>query len=158
MNDKTKNTIVNSSLGVFKQVLNTIISFVPYRYWNRNVRFIFNKYAIYKKFKVEEIVPLNKISLIEEPDEGNSFLLKSGEEKYLMVETSTSFNWIGTRLKLYDINNVDGNFSKYLHDNDQEDHNGNRHKLFVFSYIEGEMLKDYLLKVNNEEAYNLGIL
>ena len=34
---------------------------------------------VYKKFKVEEIIPLNKISLINEPEEGDSFILKSGE-------------------------------------------------------------------------------
>ena len=112
---------------------------------------------IYKKFMVEEIVPLNKTTLFREPEEGNSFLLKSGEEKYLMVETSTSFYWVSSRCMLYDINNVEGNFAKYLHDYDQEDHNGERHKLFVFSYIDGESLKDYLSNLDKVEAYNLGL-
>ncbi len=35
---------------------------------------------IYKKFKVEEIIPLNKISLNKEPDEGDNFVLVSGEK------------------------------------------------------------------------------
>lgn len=112
---------------------------------------------VYKKYKIEEIIPLSKISLDYEPEEGDCFLLKSGENKYLMVETSTDFfHWVGARLMLYEINKIDGNFAKYLHDHDQEDHNGKRHKLFVFSYIEGEPLKDYLLKVDKKEAYNLG--
>lgn len=111
---------------------------------------------VYKKFKVEEIIPLNKISLNNESDEGDSFILISGENKYLMVATSTNFYWVGSRLMLYEINKIDGNFSKYLHDYEQEDHNRKRHRLFVFSYIEGESLKDYLRKVNKEEAYKLG--
>ena len=111
---------------------------------------------VYKKFKVEEIIPLNKISLNKESDEGDSFILISGENKYLMVETSTDFYWVSSRLMLYEINKIDGNFSKYQHDYEQEDHNGKRHRLFVFSYIEGEALKDYLQKVDKEEAYKLG--
>ncbi len=35
---------------------------------------------VYKKFKVEEIIPLNKISLNHEPDEGDSFILASGAQ------------------------------------------------------------------------------
>ena len=51
---------------------------------------------VYKKYKIEEIIPLTKISLDYEPEEGDSFLLKSGENKYLMVETSTDFfHWVG---------------------------------------------------------------
>lgn len=111
---------------------------------------------VYKKFKVEEIIPLNKITLNSEPEEGDSFILKSGENKYLMVETSTNFYWVGSRLMFYEINKINGNFAKYLHDWDQEDHNGKRHKLFVFSYVEGTPLKNYLLKVDEKEAYNLG--
>ena len=111
---------------------------------------------VYKKFKVEEIIPLDKISLNHEPDEGDSFILISGENKYLMVETSTDFYWVGSRLMLYELNKIDGNFAKYLHDWDQNDHNGNWHKLFVFSYIEGEPLKDYLSKIDKNNAYNLG--
>ena len=111
---------------------------------------------VYKKYKVDEIISLDKISINKEPLEGDSYLLKSGDNKYLMVETSTDFNWVGTRLMLYEINKIDGNFAKYLHDNDQEDHKGDRHKLFVFSYIEGETLKEYLQKTNNDEAYILG--
>lgn len=111
---------------------------------------------VYKKFKINEIIPSDKISLNDEADEGDSFILISEKNKYLMVETSTNFNWVSSRLMLYEINNIDGNFAKYLHDWEQEDHNGKRHKLFVFSYIEGVALKDYLLKVDNKEAYNLG--
>ena len=59
----------------------------------------------------------------------------------------SDFTTISSRCMLYDINNVEGNFAKYLHDHDQEDHNGERHRLFVFSYIEGESLKDFLSKV-----------
>ena len=57
---------------------------------------------------------------------------------------------------LHEINNINGDFAKYLHDYDQEDHTGKRHRLFVFSHIEGESLKDYLAKVDKEEAYKLG--
>ena len=88
---------------------------------------------VYKKFKIKEIIPSDKISLNDEADEGDSFILISEKNKYLMVETSTNFNWVSSRLMLYEINNIDGNFAKYLHDWEQEDHNGKRHKLFVFS-------------------------
>lgn len=112
---------------------------------------------VYKKFNVEESIPLNKISLDNETNEGDSFILKSKENKYLMVETSSNFSrWVGSRIMLNDINKVDGNFAKYLHDYEQEDHNGNWHRLFVFDYIEGEKVQDYLLKVCEEDAYNLG--
>ena len=111
---------------------------------------------VYKKFKIKEIIPANKVSINNESDEGDSYILVSDDNKYLMVETSTNFYWVASRLMLYDINKIGGNFAKYLHDWEQEDHNGKRHKLFVFSYIEGVALKDYLLKVDNKEAYNLG--
>ncbi len=111
---------------------------------------------VYKKFKIEEIVPLNKKTINKESDEGDSFILISGKDKYLMVETSTNFYWVSSRLMLYEINKIDGNFAKYLHDWEQEDHNGKRHKLFVFSYVDGEPLKDYLSKIDKKEAYNLG--
>lgn len=111
---------------------------------------------VYKKYKIEKIIPQNKISLNKEMDEGDSFLLISGDNKYLMVETSTDFCWVSSRLMLKEINKIEGNFAKYLHDWDQDDHNEKRHRLFVFSYIEGEPLKYYLSKVNAIEAYNLG--
>lgn len=111
---------------------------------------------VYKKFKIEEIIPANKISINNEEDEGDSFILVSGDNKYLMVETSPNFYWVASRLMLYEINKIDGNFSKYLHDWEQEDHNGKVHRLFVFNHIEGEPLKDYLSKVDKKEAYGLG--
>ena len=111
---------------------------------------------VYKKFKVEEIIPLGKIKLNKESEEGDSFLLKSGESKYLMVETSTDFYWVGVHLMLSEINGVNASFAKHLHDYEQNDHNGKRRRLFVFSYIEGEPLKDYLAKINKEETYMLG--
>ena len=111
---------------------------------------------VYKKFQIEEIVPFGKIAINGEFDEGDCFILRSGENKYLMVETGTDFNWVSSRLMLYEINNLNCGFARYLHDNEQEDHNGKRHRLFVFSHIEGDPLKSYLLKVNQEDAYNLG--
>ena len=112
---------------------------------------------IYKKFNVKNIIPIGKIRINDEQDQGDSFIIENDEEKHLMVETSTDFNWVGTRLRLYEIKNLNVNVAKYLHDYCQEDHNDVRHTLFVFSYIDGEYLKDYLLKVNNNEAYKLGI-
>lgn len=111
---------------------------------------------VYKKFKIEEIIPSNKIVLNNESNEGDSFILVNGDNKYLMVETSTDFYWVSIRLMLNEINKIDRGFGKYLHDWEQEDHNGRRHRLFVFSHIEGEPLKDYLSKVDKKEAYNLG--
>lgn len=111
---------------------------------------------IYKKFKVEKITPYKKFNVNVEPEEGESFILESGENKYLMVETSTSFNWVHTRSYYYEINPLDINVAKYLHDYDQEDHKNERHKLFVFSYIDGEPLKTYLNKIDEQKAYKLG--
>ena len=111
---------------------------------------------VYKKFNVQNIIPLGRVPLNQEPDQGNRFILESCENKYLMVETDTSFTWVGTRLYLYEINSLEVNVAKYLHDYDQEDHNNERHKLFVFLYIEGESLKDYLKRINETESYNLG--
>ena len=71
---------------------------------------------VYKKYKIEKIIPQNKISLNKEMDEGDSFLLISGDNKYLMVETSTNFYWVSSRLMLKEINKIEGNFAKYLHD------------------------------------------
>ena len=70
------------------------------------------KLTIYiKKFKVEEIVSQNKIFSNLDWDEGESFILKSGDNKCLMVETSTNFSWVSSRLKFYEINKIDGNFN-----------------------------------------------
>ena len=111
---------------------------------------------VYKKFKIKEIIPSNKVSINNESDEGDSYILVSDDNKYLMVETSTNFYWVASRLMLYDINKIGGNFARYIHDWEQEDHNGKRHRLFVFSHIEGEPLQDYLSKADKKEAYNLG--
>ena len=128
-----------------------------YNYYKTITDIVAKNNDIYNKFKCDELIPLEKVPLLREPDEGMRYILQNKNlDKYLVIETSTSFYWVDTRLRLYEIKNLDINVSKYLHDNDQLNPDGVQKKLFVFSYIEGDSLKSYLDKVDKNVAYDLG--
>ena len=111
---------------------------------------------IYRKFNAKDISLIEYVPLLKEPNEGQRYLLQNAENKYLVVETSTDFHWVGTRLILKSIADLNINMTKYLHDNDQENPQGVQKKLFVFTYVEGEPISDYLKRISSEEAYSLG--
>ena len=112
---------------------------------------------VYGKFGIKRIEELDRVMLLWEPDFGECFLMESEDKKYQVVQAGTSFRWVGTRIMLRDVGGVDINMPKLLHDVEQEDHRGRRCRMFVFDYVEGESLGEYLTRVGSDKAYELGL-
>ena len=96
---------------------------------------------VYKRFNMERLVPL---------DNGRGdmrrYLMISGEEKYLLIEKdidhcnemSLQYSYLG------DIAGTDIIMPKILHKNCQKNFEGKECSFLVFTYVEGEPLKEYL--------------
>lgn len=111
---------------------------------------------VYGKFGIKEIRELGGVDLHRDRGRGDSFLMESGDKRYLVVETNTDFYWVGKRIMLQDLKPLNINMPVLLHDNEQEDHRGQRCRMFVFEYTEGESLGEYLTRVGADKAYGLG--
>ena len=109
---------------------------------------------VYKRYNMERLVPLDNGRV-----DMRRYLMISGEEKYLLIEKdidhcnemSLQYSYLG------DIAGTDIIMPKILHKNCQKNFEGKECSFLVFTYVEGEPLKEYLKKSDSVDTYNLGI-